>query len=168
MRNCAVFPLGESRMVGKLWRATKVTVREGGDARAELARLSRLTHPHILLLMGVCHTNTASNHLVFQHVQLGSLHHWMHVQVPSQNNETKLAGVWEPPPYKRAGLRVAEVLLPVRASFLLICSLCSVTHNIWPERPVLPAFSAVRSATQNSLPSHHRLTGLNCSLRNSG
>ena len=128
MRNCAVFPLGESRMVGKLWRATKVTVREGGDAKAELARLSRLTHPHILLLMGVCHTNTANNHLVFQHVQLGSLHHWMHVQVAltMKLDRLDLAEGWEPPRTKEPACGCAEVLLPVRASFLLICSLRAV------------------------------------------
>ena len=28
MRNSSVFPLGEGRMVGKLWNLTKVTVRE--------------------------------------------------------------------------------------------------------------------------------------------
>ena len=81
MRNCLVFPVADQgRMVGKLWNLTKVTVRE--EARQEeLQNLCRVSHPSILLLMGVSQDRDLGLQLVFQHVALGSLHHWLHVQV---------------------------------------------------------------------------------------
>ena len=75
-------PGGDSRMVGKVWNLTKVTVRERAS-QAELHNLCRVSHPHILLLMGVSDEDQEDLglQLVFQHVALGSLHHWLHVQV---------------------------------------------------------------------------------------
>ena len=78
-----------SRLVGKLWNLTKVTVKEEADPR-ELENLCRVSHPNILLLMAVCpggdHDNGDHDYdrglqLVFQHAPLGSLHHWLHAQV---------------------------------------------------------------------------------------
>ena len=80
MRNSFVFPLGDGRMVGKLWNLTKVTVRENAS-KSELQSLCRISHPSILLLMGVSQDQALGLQLVFQHVALGSLHHWLHVQV---------------------------------------------------------------------------------------
>ena len=81
MRNCLVFPAGQdSRMVGQLWNLTKVTVREQANL-SELQNLCRVSHPSILLLMGVSQHPDLGLQLVFQHVALGSLHHWLHVQV---------------------------------------------------------------------------------------
>ena len=72
------------RMVGKMWNLTKVTVKEKSDKK-ELENLCRVSHPGILLLMAVCqepdHQDDLGLQLVFQHVPLGSLHHWLHVQV---------------------------------------------------------------------------------------
>ena len=80
-RNSVVFPVSpDSRMVGKVWNLTKVTVRERAT-QSELQNLCRVSHPHILLLMGVSEHQELGLQLVFQHVALGSLHHWLHVQV---------------------------------------------------------------------------------------
>ena len=69
------------RLVAKLWNLTKVTVKEEADTR-ELENLCLVSHPNILLLMAVCpgHEDLGLQ-LVFQHAPLGSLHHWLHVQV---------------------------------------------------------------------------------------
>ena len=81
MRNCLVFPVGKQGwMVGKLWNLTKVTGREQAKQK-ELENLCRVSHPSILLLMGVSQDQDLGLQLVFQHVALGSLHHWLHVQV---------------------------------------------------------------------------------------
>ena len=75
-----------TRLVGKLWNLTKVTVKEEADTR-ELDNLCLVSHPNILLLMAVCpgdHTGDGDHtglQLVFQHAPLGSLHHWLHKQV---------------------------------------------------------------------------------------
>ena len=80
-RNSVMFPVcPDSRMVGKVWNLTKVTVRERAP-QSELQNLCRVSHPHILLLMGVSDDKDLGLQLVFQHVALGSLHHWLHVQV---------------------------------------------------------------------------------------
>ena len=85
-----MFPVGpegacEGRMVGKVWNLTKVTVRERAS-QSELQNLCRVSHPHILLLMGVSDDDKDLGlQLVFQHVALGSLHHWLHVQVREQS-----------------------------------------------------------------------------------
>ena len=80
-RNSVMFPVSPaSRMVGKVWNLTKVTVRERAS-QSELQNLCRVSHPHILLLMGVSEDQDLGLQLVFQHVALGSLHHWLHVQV---------------------------------------------------------------------------------------
>ena len=72
------------RMVGKMWNLTKVTVKEK-SSKKELENLCRVSHPGILLLMAVCQEEDDQEdlglQLVFQHVPLGSLHHWLHVQV---------------------------------------------------------------------------------------
>ena len=74
-----------TRLVGKLWNLTKVTVKEEADPR-ELENLCLVSHPNILLLMAVCPGDHSTDHhpglqLVFQHAPLGSLHHWLHKQV---------------------------------------------------------------------------------------
>ena len=82
-----------TRLVGKLWNLTKVTVKEEASTR-ELENLCLVSHPNILLLMAVCPGDHAGDHsgdhagdhhaglqLVFQHAPLGSLHHWLHKQV---------------------------------------------------------------------------------------
>ena len=74
-----------TRLVGKLWNLTKVTVKEEADTR-ELENLCLVSHPNILLLMAVCPGDHTGDHhtglqLVFQHAPLGSLHHWLHKQV---------------------------------------------------------------------------------------
>ena len=81
-----------SRLVGKLWNLTKLTVKEEADPR-ELENLCLVSHPNILLLMAVCpgdhdngdHDNDRGLQLVFQHAPLGSLHHWLHAQVSLEN-----------------------------------------------------------------------------------
>ena len=84
MRNSAVYAVpeaaGAGRLVTKAWHLTAVTVREGAG-RAELAALCRVSHPGILLLMAVSPGPQDQLQLVFQHVPLGPLHHWLHVQV---------------------------------------------------------------------------------------
>ena len=47
----------------------------------ELANLSKITHPHILLLMGVTPSKEDENEnlqLIFEYVQMGSLYFWLH------------------------------------------------------------------------------------------
>ena len=84
-RNSVMFSVSPaSRMVGKVWNLTKVTVREKAS-QSELQNLCRVSHPHILLLMGVSEDQDLGLQLVFQHVALGSLHHWLHVQVREQS-----------------------------------------------------------------------------------
>ena len=84
VRNSAVYAVpeaaGAGRLVTKAWHLTAVTVREGAG-RAELAALCRVSHPGILLLMAVSPGPQDQLQLVFQHVPLGPLHHWLHVQV---------------------------------------------------------------------------------------
>ena len=84
VRNSAVYAVpeaaGAGRLVTKAWHLTAVTVREG-TGRAELAALCRVSHPGILLLMAVSPGPQDQLQLVFQHVPLGPLHHWLHVQV---------------------------------------------------------------------------------------
>ena len=67
-----------------MWNLTKVTVKEK-SIKKELENLCRVSHPGILLLMAVCQDQDDQDdlglQLVFQHVPLGSLHHWLHVQV---------------------------------------------------------------------------------------
>ena len=107
MTNYTSYMLGKSTtMTSKLWNMTMVTVRENTAENKvekeilekELSNLwykitivyvnlkcvcfSKISHPNILLLMGVCTGN--NDHflqLVFEHVHLGSLYHWMHKQV---------------------------------------------------------------------------------------
>ena len=109
MTNYTSYMLGKSTtMTSKLWNLTMVTVRENTAKNKvekeilekELSNLwykitivyinfkcvcfSKISHPNILLLMGVCTSN--DNHflqLVFEHVHQGSLYQWMHKQVGS-------------------------------------------------------------------------------------
>ena len=86
MRNFPSFLMASSTtMTSKLWNLTRVTVRQevcgSGLLDKELANLCRITHPHILLLMAYCPaTEEQGLQLVFEHVSLGSLHHWLHKQ----------------------------------------------------------------------------------------
>ena len=88
LRNGSEFGCGhdeqQGKMVGKLWNMTKVTVKENSSL-TELDNLCKVSHPGILLLMAVCHHQDDDERqqlqLVFQHVALGSLYHWIHVKV---------------------------------------------------------------------------------------
>ena len=43
---------------------------------------SKLSHPNLLLLMGVCSGKEGETvRIIFEHVNHGSLYHWIHVQV---------------------------------------------------------------------------------------
>ena len=94
-------------MTSKLWNLTRVTVREKTDNKNEVDKeilekeltnlwyffvfvcfksyniyFSKISHPNILLLMGVCPANDdQSLQLVFEHVHLGSMYAWMHQKV---------------------------------------------------------------------------------------
>eukprot|EP00090_Calanus_glacialis_P012302 TRINITY_DN2079_c0_g2_i5.p1 TRINITY_DN2079_c0_g2~~TRINITY_DN2079_c0_g2_i5.p1 ORF type:complete len:1033 (+),score=228.16 TRINITY_DN2079_c0_g2_i5:42-3101(+) len=96
MRNYPSYLMGRSTMMtSKLWNLTRVTVREKTDNKnevdkeileKELTNLCKISHPNILLLMGVCPANDDQPlQLVFEHVHLGSMYAWMHQKgkVPS-------------------------------------------------------------------------------------
>ena len=95
-----------STMTHMLWNLTRVTVREDTEEERkvnnkiiekELSNLwwisilyifitiisfSKLSHPNILLLMGVCTgRDDKSVKLIFEQVHLGSLYHLMHEEV---------------------------------------------------------------------------------------
>ena len=105
MRNQPPLPLASTTtMTSKLWNLTRVTVRRQveGQARVleqELANLSRITHPNILLLMGFCPPDEGQQmQLVFEHVGIGSMHHWLHKQVKITviwlNKKVNATGHW--------------------------------------------------------------------------
>ena len=98
-----------STMTHMLWNLTRVTVREDTEdekkannkiIEKELSNLwwirilyifiiiisfSKVSHPNILLLMGVCTgRDDKPFKLIFEQVHLGSLYHWMYEEVGEQ------------------------------------------------------------------------------------
>ena len=94
-------------MTSMMWNLTRVTAREEIKSKneatenildKELSNLwyevvliynddtnncfSKLSHPNLLLLMGVCSGREGETvKIIFEHVNHGSLYHWIHVQV---------------------------------------------------------------------------------------
>ena len=93
-------------MTSMMWKMTRVTAREEIKTEneatenildKELSNLwyevvviyndtnncfSKLSHPNLLLLMGVCSGREGETvKIIFEHVNHGSLYHWIHVQV---------------------------------------------------------------------------------------
>ncbi|XP_071749273.1 uncharacterized protein [Lepeophtheirus salmonis] len=131
-----------TEMSSKLWLHTRVTVRsllEPPPSGAlvdilisELEALCKLTHPQILLLMGVCQTkNYEGLMLVFEHVQLGSLYYCLHEKdcMPKIKNAVDII------------LQIVDALIYLHSHGWLHCSLTShAVHLVGPNVAKLSSF----------------------------
>ena len=107
MDDCPSYMMGRTtRMTSMMWNLTRVTSREEIKSKNEATEnildnelsnlwyeviviyndtnncFSKLSHPNLLLLMGVCSGREGETiRIIFEHVNHGSLYHWIHVQV---------------------------------------------------------------------------------------
>jgi len=78
-----------THMVSKVWGSTRVRIRNFHPdlillQQEEIKILRNLTHPNIILLMGITHSPPVNNPvLVFEHIQFGTLYSWLHTQKKS-------------------------------------------------------------------------------------
>merc|ERR1719233_2333675 len=91
-----------TRMTSMMWNLTRVTAREeiksedeatGNILDKELSNLCKLSHPNLLLLMGVCSGSEGeTTRIIFEHVSHGSLYHWVHKKgkVPSLSHYSEI------------------------------------------------------------------------------